>query len=195
MFDMPCVIFAGGKSSRMERDKSLLPFGDFETLVEFQLHRLNKLFSHVYISTKTKTKFNFDASFIEDISSLSNAYAPTAGFIAAFHFLACERFFAISVDAPFVDESIIKKLIHLDKDTYDATIAKSNHGIEPMCGIYHRSLEPLFRDMLEKDNHKLGMLLKNSNTNFVSFDTTEPFLNLNLPKDYQQALKLLKKHQ
>lgn len=195
MFNIPCVLFAGGKSSRMGEDKALLPFGDFATLAEFQLHRLSQIFSHVYISTKTKTKFDFDASFIEDVASSSDTYAPTSGFVAAFEFLACDRFFAISVDAPFIDETIITKLIKSDKDNYDATIAKSNHGMEPMCGIYHRSLAPAFRDMLEKDNHKLGMILKNSNTNFVTFDTAQPFLNLNHPYEYQQALELIKSHQ
>ncbi|MDY0116466.1 MAG: molybdenum cofactor guanylyltransferase MobA, partial [Sulfurimonadaceae bacterium] len=188
---------AGGKSSRMGEDKSLLPFGGFDTLTEFQLHRLSKLFTHVYISTKTKQKFNFDASFIEDIPSPFDTYAPTSGFVATFESMACEKFFALSVDAPFIDEVIIRRLIEEDaaQQDIDATIAKSNHGMEPMCGIYHRSLAPAFKKMLEEDNHKLGMLLKQSHTHFVIFPTSEPFLNLNHPEEYQQALKLLKTYQ
>ncbi|MDQ1268445.1 MAG: molybdenum cofactor guanylyltransferase, partial [Campylobacterota bacterium] len=71
MFDIPCVIFAGGKSSRMGKDKSLLPFGTFDTLTEFQLNRLGKIFKNVYISCKEKSKFNFEAEFIEDIKTSS----------------------------------------------------------------------------------------------------------------------------
>ena len=69
MYDIPCVIFAGGKSSRMKKDKSLLPFGGFDTLTQFQLFCLQKLFKTVYISCKDKSKFNFEASFIEDLKS------------------------------------------------------------------------------------------------------------------------------
>ncbi|QFR48266.1 molybdenum cofactor guanylyltransferase MobA [Sulfurimonas lithotrophica] len=192
MFDIPCVIFAGGKSSRMGEDKALLPFGDFNTLTEFQLNKLSKLFKNVYISCKTKDKFNFSADFIEDVKT-DNVFAPTAGFIAVYEKLQCERFFAISVDTPFVDADVINKL--LDADTADAdadaTIAKTDKGMQPMCGIYHKSMHPEFIQMLKEDNHKLGFLLKNSKTNFVYFKNDKTFLNLNNPKEYEQALKLI----
>jgi len=66
MFNIPCVIFAGGKSSRMGENKALLPFAGFETLTEYQYTRLSKIFSSVYISCKDKSIFSFDANFIED---------------------------------------------------------------------------------------------------------------------------------
>jgi molybdopterin-guanine dinucleotide biosynthesis protein A len=44
-----CVIFAGGKSSRMGEDKSLLPFGTFSSLAEYQYNRLSNIFDIVYI--------------------------------------------------------------------------------------------------------------------------------------------------
>ena len=82
MIEIPCVIFAGGKSSRMGRDKSLLPFGGFETLTQYQYERLKKIFANVYISCKNRSKFDFDANFIEDDADF-NTYAPTSGFISA----------------------------------------------------------------------------------------------------------------
>jgi len=186
----PCVIFAGGRSSRMQEDKALLPFGEFKTLTEFQLNKLSKIFSNVYISCKTKQKFDFQANFIEDVKT-QNVYAPTAGFVAVFETLQCESFFALSVDAPFVNESIIKRLIDADNPILDATVAKTPFGIQPMCGIYHQSLKSSFLQMLEQDNHKLGFLLKNTQTKIIEFQDDTPFLNLNKPQDYQQALNAL----
>ncbi len=190
LFDIPCIIFAGGKSSRMGEDKALLPFGSYDTLAEFQLHHLKKIFKNVYISCKEKSKFTFEANFIEDIKT-SSLYAPTAGFVAAFGHLKSERFFVISVDTPFINHSIIENLISADKDSYDATIAKANGSMQPMCGIYHRSTADKFSQMLKDDNHKLGLLLKNSDTFFVEFEDERPFLNLNHPHEYQEALALL----
>ena len=187
MIDIPCVIFAGGKSSRMGEDKSLLPFGDFPTLTEFQLHRLRKLFKNVYISCKNSDKFSFKTDFIEDVKT-QNTFAPTAGFVAIFEKLKCDRFFALSVDSPFVDENTIKKLILSDTPKADATIAKTSFGIQPMCGIYHRSLENNFIEMLKTDNHKLGFLLKNSNTIYMTFEDDKVFVNLNHPHEYIEAL-------
>ncbi len=190
MYEIPCVIFAGGKSSRMGEDKALLPFGAFETLTQFQQIRLSKLFKNVYISCKNKDKFDFSANFIEDINS-DNTYAPTAGFIAVYEKLKCESFFAISVDTPFVSESVISSLLNADSKDIDACIAKTDSGIQPMCGVYHSTLLPSFKKMLEKENHKLGFLLKNSKVNYVFFEDEKPFLNLNNPEEYKQALTLL----
>jgi len=137
MLDIACVIFAGGKSSRMGEDKALLPFGGFDTLSQFQHNRLSKIFKNVYISCKTKTKFNFKADFIEDI--YKDKYAPSVGFLSVFEKLGKKAFFAISVDTPFVDEQIIDKIYKADSLHVDATIAKLDGKIQPMCGIYHPS--------------------------------------------------------
>ena len=174
----------------MGEDKSLLPFAGFNTLSEFQLYRLNKIFKTVYISCKDKSKFNFEANFIQDTENIQT-FAPTAGFVAIFEELKEDSFFAISVDAPFVNQQEIIKIINADKTNLDATIAKTEFGIQPMCGIYHRSLSKEFSKMIQNDNHKLGFLLKSSNTVFVNFDDEKPFLNLNYQHEYQKALKLI----
>lgn len=58
-----------------------------------------------------------------------------------------------------------------------------------MCGIYHRSLAVNFQKMFEEDVHKLGMLLKKSETKWVMFENEATFANLNHPHEYEAALK------
>jgi molybdenum cofactor guanylyltransferase len=191
MFNIPCVIFAGGKSSRMGEDKALLPFSTFSTLTEYQYSRLSKLFKNVYISTKKKDKFSFEANFILDDSSNDLTYAPTSGFIAAFKQLNVDKVFVISVDAPFIGEHEISKLLDADINTKDATIAKTSRGIEPMCGIYHLSLLNSFINMQKEGSHKLLSLLQNTKTTYIEFSNDKAFLNLNHPHEYQEALLLV----
>lgn len=186
MFDLPCVIFAGGKSSRMGQDKSLLPFGNSSSLAQYQYDRLSKLFSSVSISTKTAEKFDFEANFILDPAEVD--FAPTAGFVSAFKILASDRIFVLSVDSPFIDETTIERLLHADKADYDAVIAKTSSGTHPMIGIYHLSLVNGFKRMLREGDHRLGKLLSLSNTHYVEFDNEDPFLNLNHPHEYEEAL-------
>ncbi|MDP3465932.1 MAG: molybdenum cofactor guanylyltransferase MobA [Sulfuricurvum sp.] len=186
MFDLPCVLFAGGKSSRMGQDKSLLPFGGYTSLAEFQYCRLSKLFTHVFISTKTADKFDFEANFILDPSDVD--FAPTAGFVSAFDTLACERFFVLSVDSPFVNEECIRTLLDADSADLDAVIAKTSSGTHPLTGLYHVSLLGEFRRMLQESDHRLGKLLSVSATRFVEFENEDPFMNLNQPHEYEEAL-------
>jgi molybdenum cofactor guanylyltransferase len=186
MFTIPCVLFAGGKSSRMGQDKSLLPFGGYASLAQYQYNRLSQLFTDVYISTKTTDKFDFDAHFILD--STDADYAPTAGFVSAFDTLLHDSIFVLSVDTPFVDETVISTLIDADAQDLDAIIAKTSSGSHPMCGIYHRSLLEPFRQMGLEGNHRLGKLLSLSNTRIIEFENEELFMNLNHPHEYEAAL-------
>lgn len=64
-------------------------------------------------------------------------------------------------------------------------------GVQPLCGIYHRTLEQKFQNMQKNSNHKLGYLLKESQTHYVEFHDETPFLNLNHPHEYQKALQLV----
>ncbi len=186
---IPCVLFAGGKSSRMGSDKALLPFGGYTTLAEFQLRRLEKLFDQVYISTKSADKFPFTCKLILDPPSAD--FAPTAGFVAAFETLHVERFFALSVDTPFVSQEQIKHLIEADSETLDATIARTPEGAHPLCGIYHTTLAQEFKRMLHEGDHKLGALLSRCRTLYVDFPHEAPFANLNHPHEYDAALQHL----
>lgn len=170
----------------MGQDKSLLPFGAFPTLTQFQYERLSKLFTHVSISTKTADKFDFEADFILDPEEVD--YAPTAGFVSSFRAISEDRIMVLSVDTPFVDEEIFRSLIEADAPDLDAVIAKTKEGSHPLCGIYHRSLLEEFERMLREGDHRLGKLLASRQTKYIEFEDEEAFANLNHPHEYQQAL-------
>ena len=173
----------------MGEDKALLPFGGYNTLTEYQYRRLTKIFSTVFISCKDKSKFDFQANFIEDAQEPC-IFAPTVGFLSIYNQLQEERFFVISVDTPFIDAIIIKKIVDADTKSSDATIAMIHKRMQPLCGIYHRSLLPKFQAMMQENNHKLGYLLKKSHTIFVTFHEEKAFLNLNERHEYNRAVTL-----
>ncbi len=171
----------------MGEDKSLLPFGGFETLAEFQYSRLKQLFETVHICAKSDSKFAFDADILLDPEG--SEFAPTAGFVSAFSALDEDRIMVLSVDTPFVGEEVFQALIDADGSELDAVIAKTASGTHPMCGIYHRSLQGEMERMLREGDHRLGKLLAASQTRYVMFEDEEPFANLNHPHEYREALE------
>lgn len=179
------VIFAGGKSSRMGEDKSLLPFGKYNSLAQFQQAKLSKLFDKVYISAK-EDKFDFECMVIKDTFKETS---PLVGLISIFETLEIDEVFILSVDAPFVNEEVIKNLMEHNESILDAIVAQSPSGLQPLCGLYKRSILPLAYTQLEKENHKLSDLLRLACTHFVVFDEDRPFTNLNHPEEYQEAIK------
>lgn len=188
MLDLPCVIFAGGKSSRMGTDKALLPFGGYTTLAEYQYKKASAIFNKVYISCKTRKKFCFDADFIEDEDEV---YSPRSAFLTIFNKLDADRFFVMSVDTPFVSKEVCQKLDSEDKQNVDATVAILADQLQPLCGIYHRSMQEMFFSSKQKKNHKLTRLLQQADTQAIGFDDPKLFLNLNYPEQYQEALKIV----
>jgi molybdopterin-guanine dinucleotide biosynthesis protein A len=184
-YDMVAVIFAGGKSSRMGTDKALLPFGSYGSLSEFQYHKLKRLFKNVYISSK-EDKFDFD---IETIYDCYQESSPLVGVISIFERLDVDEVFILSVDAPFVEKTTIETLLKHRESGYDAIIAQSPNGIEPLCGIYRSSILPLAKKRLREKRYRLYELLKDINSLYVKFDKIQPFTNLNYPNEYKEALK------
>ena len=185
-YNIPLVIFAGGKSSRMGKDKALLPFGEYDTLSEFQHKRLSKLFKKVYISAK-ENKFDFKTNIIEDKYKDNS---PLVGIISIFETLNIDKVFILSVDAPFVNKEVIDKLIN-SNNRFDAVVAKSKSGVQPLCGVYKRSILPIAQEHLKNKNHRLNNLLKKVETQFVPFEDDTLFLNLNHPHEYERAQKHL----
>jgi len=185
MIPLPLVILCGGKSSRMGSDKALLPFGAYPTLTQFQLSRLSSSFQSVHVSTKGHEKFDFDASFIEDIAHFKERSPLIALLSILEHFdtPVC----ILSVDTPFVTPQIFKTLYQAMDSKTQAIIARSPFGSHQLCGIYTPSLRPFIIQMLENNEHKIGLLLHKCTSIYVDFPSDEPFLNLNHPSDYETA--------
>lgn len=183
--DIPLVIIAGGRSSRMGQDKALLPFGGYRTLTEFQYTKFSHYFQDVYISAKTN-KFDFDCIVIEDTQ---NEYSPLIAILSIFETLQTEEVFILSVDMPFIGKEDIEKILNNRDFGKEITIAQSPSGIQPLYGCYKKSIVPVADTQFKKGHHKLLDLLALVDTKLVKFEKDEPFTNLNHPHEYQQALK------
>jgi len=184
------LIFAGAKSTRMGKDKALLPFGKYNSLAAFQYHKLSTYFDKVYLSAK-ENKFDFPCEIIQDKYEI---YSPLVGIISAFESLEEEAIFILAVDAPFVNENVISTLLSCaDKSDANAIVAQSPHGVQPLCGVYKKSIVSLAKIQLKKGNHKLQDLLTLGSSKFIYFEDDDAFRNLNYPQEYQEALSCLKK--
>lgn len=181
-----CVILAGGKSSRMRRDKALLPFGGYDTLCEYQYRRMKKIFPHVYISAKEEEKFGFKADFILDHDK---EFAPTYALKRILESVKEPYLFVMAVDMPFLSETTVKKLIEAFEPAYDALVAEEDGTIHTLCGIYNKSMLPLFEKAVRENKHKLQLLLKEARTRYVTVDDPRSFVNLNYPHEYEKALE------
>lgn len=187
MYKIPAVIFAGGKSSRMQCDKALLPFGGYKTLSEFQYTKLQRYFETVYMSAKSN-KFDFDVEVILDTSSISS---PLIGLQSLFtRYPQEEAFFILSVDTPQVNQEVIEHMVqaYYHNPEADVIVAETKRGIEPLCGIYRATIYPYLQEAIEKEYHKLLGLLQRCDVSYLFFEDETLFVNLNYKETYEEIL-------
>ena len=183
------VIFAGGQSSRMGKDKALLPFGAYDTMAEYQYRKLEKLFPSVYISAKSN-KFDFDLKLISDSYAISS---PMVALVSVLEKLDDSAVFVLSVDIPLVDDKIINTLLKRYQEVEqkpDILIAKSDRGIEPLCAIYSQSILSTAKELLDSDIHRMRALMEKTHVETISFEDTDKFSNLNTQQEYEISIRL-----
>ena len=191
--DIPCVILSGGKSSRMGEDKSLLPFGDFDTMIEYQYDKLSKLFNNIYISSKAD-KFDFLSSEQKETiiiyDNTQDISSPMVALDSIFDALDnYKKIFIITVDIPLVEFSTIRMLIKESKG-FDITIAKDSDKTHNLCGVFGKGVTNSIKRSIDEDIHKINYLIKNSDkVNEVFFNDKIQFTNINTQENYSQALK------
>jgi len=188
MITLPCVILSGGRSSRMGEDKSLLPFKNYNTLIEYQYKKLSQIFAKVYISSKID-KFSFLEDKTKIIFDNNDIYSPMVALQSILTKLNTKKVFIITVDNPFISNQTIYKLIE-KSNNFDITIAKCENKIHNLCGVFNINILKTINKHIKNDIHKINFLVKNSKFNFIEFQNNDEFLNINTKEDYKKA-KLL----
>ena len=145
------VILAGGKSTRMGRNKALLDFGG-ETLIGRLYRTLQGAFHEVFISANDARTYEFlGAPVIPDVF-------PDGGSLAGIHaglvHSSAARCFFVACDMPFVNVDLVRFLYTFTGD-HDVVIPVSRSGLEPLHSFYSKDCIPHIEEQLESGNLKV----------------------------------------
>ena len=141
--DVTGFILAGGKSTRMGRDKAFIEF-EGQTLLERALSVARSVTSKVRI-VGAREKFAPFAPVVEDIF---HDCGPLAGIHAALRASQTELNFMLAVDMPFVSATFLQYLIGEARTAAEATVIVPlcEGRRQPLCAVYR----PRFSDMAEQ---------------------------------------------
>ncbi|MFT2696958.1 molybdenum cofactor guanylyltransferase MobA [Helicobacter pylori] len=189
--NIPCVLLAGGKSSRfitnnIQINKALMPFESYFSLLEHQYTRLLKLFKKVIISAKKSYELN--APYL--LERESDLFSPLFGIYNAFLTLQTPYIFFIPIDTPLVSFESIKALCGIKN--FSVVYAKSPTKEHYLISLWHQNNLNAISYALKTQNYRLSDLVKNISSIAMHLDKEEEFLNLNTLKDYELAVHILK---
>ena len=176
-------MLAGGRSSRMGRDKALLEW-DGETLIELALRKLRTVCSEVAIAGGGTEL----ARFGRVIPDETPGCGPLGGIVAALEQSAYEWNLFLAVDMPFVPEEALRSLVAAAGGTDLVVLAQADGYVQPLCGMYSRRALPGLRRELEAGRLKLkDAASATGSCAYVQIGTEAWFRNLNTPDDFRSA--------
>lgn len=180
-------ILAGGKSSRLGRDKGLVLLHG-KPIIGYIVDEILKLSKDITIISANKQYDVFNCRRCED---LHKDFGPAAGISAALQCAANDLVFITSCDMPFIKSASILYLY--EKSTgFDITLYTHDQFIEPMFAIFRKSCFAKWDAFLQKGNHKLLDFFDQFDTNFVDAQEVlqnNPllFYNINTLHELNQA--------
>lgn len=173
------VILAGGASSRMGRDKSLV-LVDGKPLIQRVLEQLSRRFGDILISTNEKEKYAFlDARCIPD---LVPGNGPLMGIRTAVEAARHDRVFVTACDIPIIDDDTVERMLVL-AEHFDCVIPRSRVGHEPLFAVYRKSAIPAMCDVLDSGERRIRAVFPRVRTHAFDLGPAEWYRNLNTRED------------
>lgn len=177
---------AGGGSSRMGRDKALLPFGETD-LLDHALRRLGAVTGDVRILCGPEPRYGDRGRPL--VTDLVRGEGPMGGVRAGLAAAGGGSGLFLAVDLPDVPVALLEHLASLAPG-WDAVVPSSPSGLEPLCAVYAPAcLEPARRLLAAGRNAMTGLVASVRArvvpaSEIAAFgDPARLFRNLNAPSD------------
>lgn len=174
------VVLAGGKSSRMGRDKALIEI-DGRSLLDRALDTLEPLVDDLLV-IGDPIKYGHVGPFVigDDIPGKG----PIGGIVTAMRYASNDNLLVLACDMPYIDRKLLELLKKELGNFTDAVVPRHGDRVEPLCAAYHRRCERAFRQAMERGELKVQDVLRHVRTNFIPIeDGADRFRNLNTPDD------------
>ena len=204
------LILAGGKSSRMKKDKSQLPWQDSTTLTHMLINSYVYPFKRTVISAnriiepqelpdfirkKTKQRERTteyihlsDKRRLSVVSDLYTDCGPLGGMEAAMRLYPSDCWLILAVDLPFFDFSRVPALLAANASEYDAVIPVVDGRENPLAALYKGRVYEKIRTALADGDYRVRKIYNKKAAFIDETPYARQYLNMNTPIAYKEAL-------
>lgn len=174
-------VLAGGSSSRMGRDKALLPWLG-STLVEHVAQRVFEAAGSVALIGPPDRYAGLPLTVIPD---LRPGMGPLGGIETALAQTAADWNLVLACDMPAVPVPFMTELLERAArlDAGCLVPVTPSGRLQPLCAVYHRRCLPAFRTALDRGTRSLRDALAAVAALRHPVDSEALFANLNRPSD------------
>ncbi|HEY9559156.1 MAG TPA: NTP transferase domain-containing protein [Anseongella sp.] len=187
------LILCGGKSHRMQEDKSLLKYRGIPHW-QYICDLLDPIVDDTWISCRkdqagqfeTGTKLLFDR---KDI----HAAGPAGGLLAAWNRFPDRAWLVVACDLPLVTAQSLTGLVNSrdPKSPATAFLNREKNWPEPLLAIWEPAGLQILAANAEMDRYCPRKTLEQCQASLVPFPNSEELFNANTPEDREQARRSL----
>jgi len=187
--NITAVILAGGKNTRIQREKSLIKIqGDY--LIDKQVTLLESIFENIIISTSKEVI----RSRFPSLQIVEDEYihcGPLGGIHAAMKYAHTDAVFVFACDMPYLNANVILRQIAVYRNSMlDILVPKHAEGIEPLHAIYSTANLPFLEECLKIGNYSVRSFYARSKAGYLDFESRyiNNFFNINTQRDLQKIV-------
>ena len=193
---MTSIILAGGKSSRLVKNKALEVI-EGKSLIQWVIDCLAIVSKHIIIATAHGEQLPWPGP--AEITTVADIYpgkGPLGGIHSGLTAAATSSAIVVACDAPFLSVDLLKYLAQVSPG-FDAVIPRIGGNIEPLCALYSRNCLAAIQKLLEQDERQIRKLFDMVKVRYVEeeeIDRFDPehlsFFNINTREDLETARRL-----
>ncbi len=176
---LACVVFMGGKSSRMHSNKAYLPVHGV-AMYEKVIQQLSP-FGEVYVSIDQKD----DRIKYTQIEDIHKDIGPIGGLYSSLLQIDAEAILVCATDVPCIQKQTLQLLVDRYRKKGKVCVAQQQGRLHPLVAIYPKKIVPLVEHHIRQNNYKLRDLLEQCDLEIVEIPGDD-LQNINTPADYQK---------
>ena len=188
------AVMAGGRSSRLGRDKALLEI-EGEPLLVRAVRLLSALCDEVIVIGPPER-----AGIVPNVRVAPDerpGVGPLGGIATALRAAGNERILAVATDMPLLNAGLLRHLLTVDPDA-DVVIPRVEGRTQQLHAVYARTCLPVIDDQLARDDFKIDRFFASVRVHVIEEDEVRrfdadlhSFRNINTESDWQAVQALL----
>ena len=184
---MTLGVLAGGRSSRMGRNKAELKTAEEETFLE-HIIGLGKGFNDVIVSEDVEGRYSI--SEVRYVADEVREIGPLEGIWQILNASWTEYVMIVATDMPRISPALLKAAAEQVQGREGCLVLTLNGNPEPLCSIYSRKVLPALGEMRKGPVHRIRPLFDKVETRYVAiedlgFNALE-VSNVNTPEEYKK---------
>jgi molybdenum cofactor guanylyltransferase len=187
------LVLAGGRSTRMQRDKATIVYHGHETQLETAMKLLSPRVERVFVSVRADQADDPVRSAWPRIVDRGDVEGPIAGISAALATHPDAAWLVLACDLPFLDATTLDTLIAKRDLDRDATAFRSSHdGLpEPLCAIFEPRARAAIAAHIAGGRNCPRKFLINARTQLLEQPNPRALDNVNTVAEYGAAMSAL----